>query len=331
MWKSLCLIIMFNLMCLEVYAQKRTDYAAELVKAQAALSEQDYTTAYLEYFRAATVSNNPLAQFSLASFYQFGWGRPVDQATACDWYAKSAPGNIPAAQHYYAECLRKGIKGTAEPAQAALWYQRAAENGHVISLCSLAELYIKGEGVNKDTQRGLALCQQAANAGLTKAMLRMAHFYLSDEPALKNRERAHNYLVQAAQGRNAEAQFMLATFYREDNGQSVSDKPARQWFELAAANGYVPAYYQVGVLYFNAPHDPATKALPADDLAKAYLWLSAAAQRSQNEDELRESKELLEKIASLMPKTWLGPLNKKLDEHLQHFPAVADNGLVSKR
>jgi len=329
MWKYLGLIFLLSSCAV---AQEKTDYAAELTKAQQALTHQEYAAAYIEFFRVAKISKNPLAQFNLALFNQYGWGRPVDEAMACGWYAKAAAGNIPVAQHFYADCLRNGIAGDVAPTKAADWYRRAADNGYIISLCSLAELYIEGVGVSQDRQRGLALCQQAANTGLSKAMIRMARFHLSTDPAIKNERRALDYLQQAAQLHNMDAQFMLAVFYRDGAvGHHANYNLARKWFELAAAHGYIPAYYQVGVLYFNAPIDPATNALPAPDLAKAYLWLSAAAQRSQQASELRKSEHLLAEIAKVMPKAWLANLNKKLNEHLRLYPFNADTKLASKQ
>jgi len=330
MWKPFCLILVFNLLSFDVYSSEQTDYAADLKKATQALNEQDYTTAYKEYYRVAEKVQNPLAQFNLALFYHFGWERPKDEIAACHWYAKAASGNIPAAQHFYADCLREGVAGTKAPTQAAIWYRRAADNGHIISLCSLAELYIAGTGVSKDTQQGLALCQQAANAGLRKAMLRMASFYLSDDPILRNSKNALYYLQQAAELRNVKALFMFGELHRDGiEGLSIDHQIARQWFELAAALGYIPAYYQVGVLYFNGDKALTTNALPAEYLAKAYLWLSAATQRSKNKNELLETKLLLNKISAFIPKTWTDDLDEKLNEHLRRYPVIAKSMLVN--
>lgn len=313
-------LLLLSIWHLSGYAEEKRDYSAETSQAQQALAKQDYANAYQQYLHLAEHKQNPLAQFNLALFYEFGWGRAVNKASACQWYGKAAQGNIPAAQHFYAECLRHGLQGPAQPAQAAVWYQRAVENGHTISLCSLAELYIDGEGVAQDTQQGLALCHRAAELGISKAQLRMARFYLSKNPKLHNPAQAFQYATQAAGNRNITAQFMLAGMYRDGVGHTADLNAARQWFELAAANGYIPAYYPAGLLYFQTPRDPETQALPAQALAKAYLWLSAAAQRSQNKQELEDSKQLLDNIAEVMPQSWLPDLKAKLKAHLQRYP-----------
>jgi len=121
------------------------DLAAELKNAQAALASGNYQAAYRAYqVHSAT---NPLAQFSLGLFHQYGWGRAVDAAEACRWHEKAAQGGIPAAQQLLAECLRHGVHRSADPAGAAQWYEQAARSGIVIAPCSLAELYMAGEGV----------------------------------------------------------------------------------------------------------------------------------------------------------------------------------------
>ena len=309
------------LLATDAQAEVQRDYAAEVAKGQQALNKQDYSSAYEEYLRVAKEKDNPLAQFTLALFYDFGWGRAQDRAAACEWYAKAAPGHIPAAQHFHADCLRHGINDKADPVKAAQWYRQAADNGYFLSLCSLAELYIAGEGVPRDTQQGLALCDQAASKGLSSAMLSMSRFYLSDDPALKDESKAHHYLLQAARFKNTEAQFKLGVFYRDGITGDIDVSSARHWFELAAASGHVPAYYQTGVLYFNAPVDPVAKQLHPNDLAKAYLWLSAASKRSDDKAELQQTQNLLNQIARVMPRTWLGDLDAKLAEHLALYPS----------
>jgi TPR repeat protein len=330
MWKTIYLIFLLCLLTVNAQAQKNHDYTAELTGALKALASKDYAEAYRKFQQVA--DHNPLAQFNLALFHHFGWGRPVDEATACRWYAKAAKGDIPVAQHFYADCLLEGKQTKADPKQAAIWYQHAADNGHIISLCSLAELYIKGIGVSKDSQRGLALCQQAADRGISKAMLKMARFHLMANPKLHNPQMALAYLQQAAQNRNIEAQFMLAEIRRDGiDDQYIDLGKARYWFELAAANGYIPAYYQVGKLYFNAPVDPKTKLLPADALAKAYLWLTATSKRSQQVKEIEASRQMLQQIATVMPTSWLDDLNKKLDEHLAQYPSKSTTSSASQK
>ena len=83
----------------------RSDLAAELKDAQAALSAREYDKAYPQYLHFAE-KDNALAQFTVGMFHRLGWGSlPVDPAAACRWFEKSAAGHIPTATHYLAECF----------------------------------------------------------------------------------------------------------------------------------------------------------------------------------------------------------------------------------
>jgi len=87
-------------------------------------------------------------------------------------------------------------------------------------------------------------------------------------------------------------------------------------FEKAAALKYVPAYFQTGKGFYTAEPNPETNQLSAEHLAKAYVWLSATVQRSENPEEIITAKEILQKILAVMPKTWLAELDHKVAQHL---------------
>ena len=63
--------------------------------------------------------------------------------------------------------------------------------------------------------------------------------------------------------------------------------------------------------------DPETGRLSAEHLAKAYLWLAAALQRSQDPEEIIAAKAIMQEILVIMPETWLASLNQKVTQHLQ--------------
>lgn len=113
--------------------------------------------------------------------------------------------------------------------------------------------------------------------------------------------------------------YQLGVMTRDGLGRSAAPTAARNWFESAASKGYVPAYYQTGLLYFNAPLDPVAHKLHPNHLAKAYLWLSAVIERSAEQAEIRATTKLLSEIKERMPESWLPSLNEKLAHHLQQY------------
>lgn len=303
-------------------AMARNDSATELRDAQALLGKGEYGKAFVEYRRFAEERNNPLAQFTLGLFFQNGWERPVDQTAACGWFKRAAEGGIPAACHFWADCLMKGIGCSADPAGAAGWYEKAAAMGHYMSLCSLAELYMSGAGVPKDPARGLALCRQAAEKGAVPAQTRTGLFLLRGDMSVRNLDEAFKWLSLAAQGKDPEAQYYLAVMFRDGLGRPKEPEAARYWFESAASRGYGSAYFPTGELYFYAPPDPKTGKLTARNLAKAYLWLSAATRHTQDPQGREKAEVLLQKVLQLMPASWKPELDAKVDAHLSTHPPL---------
>ena len=284
----------------------------ELRQAQALLAEEKYDAAYAEYERIEKESGNELAQFSLGLFWKLGWGRDPDPAKAAKWFEKAAAGKIPVAEHYYAEILVEGIHRDADPAEAAKLYERAAQHGHHGSLCALATLYEKGEGVPRDHAKAEAYLRKAAAHGVIEAQVRMGH----RRRAANDYAGALHWFRQAAQvGEfgDPEAQFELGVMLRDGLGAEPAHHAAVEWFERAAGQGYTRAYLPAGALFFDHGHE----APEPDELAKAYMWLSAAARLTDDEKGSAEAKKLLKRVLAMMPSDWRADLDKKVDEHFK--------------
>jgi len=303
------------------YQSALADMNGEVKRAQKALAAGDYAKAYAEFSRIEQQNNNPLAQFNLALFHEYGWGRPVNQIEACRWYAKAAEGEIPAAAHFYANCLIKGTHRKADPRLAAHWYQRSADLGHHASLCALAELYMQGNGVAKDPAKGLELCERSAVQRSTPSMLRLGRFYLEQDD-IRDLPLAQHWLSAAAQQQSVQAQFLLAIMLRDGQGGASNPLAARKWFETAASLGYREAYFPTAQLYFDAPGDPLTGTWSAKDLAKTYLWLSAAAQGTVDPKQQAKATEMLKQVREVMPKTWAPDLDAKVAKHFTSYGAA---------
>lgn len=288
-----------------------------LQEAQAMLAAGDYEKAFAAYYTAAEKDQNPLAQFSIGLFYQNGWGRAVDKVAACQWFEQAAQGGIPTAQHLTGTCLEEGVHRPADPEQAAIWYQKAAQAGHFHAYCHLGNLYMTGKGVPKDPGKALALCHPAAQQGSVPAQIWMGKFYLEGDPSIQNRQEAYRWFEAAAQKQTPEAFYYLGHIIQKGLFEGHAPQKARQMFEQAAALKYVPAYFQTGKGFFNAEPDLQTHQLSAEHLAKAYVWLSAALQRSESPNEQSESKQMLQQILAIMPETWLAGLDQKVAQHLQ--------------
>ncbi|MDP1557430.1 MAG: tetratricopeptide repeat protein [Nitrosomonas sp.] len=291
--------------------------APAMKEAQAAMVSGDYEKAYAKYRRAAENEKNPLAQFSLGLFYQNGWGRAMDKVAACQWFEKSAQGGIPTGQHLAGICLEEGVHRPTDPAAATVWYQKAAEGGHYLSYCHLGNLLMTGNGVAKDPEKALALCHPAALQGSVPAQIWMGQFYLQGDPSVRSIPEAYRWFAAAARKQAPEALYHLGMIMQQSTLEGHTAEKSRHMFEQAAALKYIPAYFQAGKHFYLAQPDPETGQLSAEHLAKAYLWLSVAIQRSQYPEEIAAAKMILQQILTIMPETWLAGLDQKIIQHLQ--------------
>ena len=299
-----------------LFAQQPIDTRLELAEAQRWLTEGKYQKAYDAFHLLAETHQNPLAQFSLGLFHQKGWGMADDQKTACHWFEKAAEGDIPTASHFYAACLQNGTHQPVDYAAAIQWYQKAADLGHIISLCSIAELTMQGKGVPKDPQGALKLCQQAAAAGSIPAQLKMGQFFLQGDKTIHDLHQATVWFNYAAEKGSLEAFHQLGII---NLNYLNNHQHALHWFESAASQGFVPAYFPTAQLYFNAPLSEETQMPTADNLAKAYLWLSATHQLSTSKNELRDTTKMLGIVEQIMPASWKNDLDQKISQHLSAF------------
>ena len=314
---------LINLLALTLTAacSGNTDINSEVRHAQKLLADGNYESAFEEYQRVAEEEDNPLAKLSIALFYDYGWDRPEDPVKACQWYEQAAQGNIPVAADALGRCLSEGIHREVDYAQAAVWYQKAADLGHHYSLCHLGALYIAGQGVEKDPKKGLDLCQQSADQGSVPAMLRLGNFYLQEKEVLDDQAALH-WLTTAASYHSAEAEYKLGVLLRDGRGIDKDPLVARSWFEQAASQGHVPAYFETAKLYYNAPADPETGLWTENDLAKAYMWLSATLKSSKDAEQQKLASEMMQKVLEVMPETWTADLDAKVDAHLQQYAAA---------
>ncbi len=297
-------------------ANAETINVQDIRKTQEAMLSGNYEEAFAQYSLSAKNDKNPLAQFSLGLFYQNGWGRKVDAIAACQWFEKAAIGGIPTSQHLTGICLEEGVHRPQDYSAAVTWFEKAAQGGHHHSYCHLGNLYMVGKGVLKNPMKALELCYRAAQKGVIPAQIWMGKFYLEGDVSIRDDSEAYRWFEAAAQKNAPEAFYYLGVIANKGLSEERMFQKARQLFEQAAALKYIPAYFQVGKLFYYSTPDQNTNQLSADNLAKAYLWLSAAAQQSQEPQELAESKKILEQILTVMPNTWLPELDLKVAHHL---------------
>jgi len=309
----LALIIVLLTACQSTPKMTDEEQNHHLKIAQNYLAQKRYDEAFLS-FQALAEQQLPLAEFTLALFYQNGWGRKTNEREACVWFEKSAQHQIIAAEHLFAQCLEKNILGSAQPEKATIWYEKAARHGHQISWCSIAKIYVEGLISTDNMNQKLENCLAFADSDNILAQVQMGHFFLNKNTATHDPQKAKYWFSRAAQQNSLEAMYYLG-IVEQSFMKNVAQ--ARFWFESAASQGYLPAYFVTATLYFKEPSIVGTDVREPENLAKAYLWLTATSKRSKNDKALQETAEMLEKIKAVMPETWYKDLDQKVERHLQ--------------
>ena len=176
---------------------------------------------------------------------------------------------------------------------------------------------MSGNGLAQDPLQALELCRPAALQGSAPAQLWMGKFYLYGDPSVRNPQEAYPWFLAAAQKQSAEAFYHLGMMLAQGMISGHDAAQTRQLFEQAAALKYVPAYFQAGKHFFTAEADAATGLLPAEHLAKAYVWISAAIRQSNDVKEVTAARAMRQQILAVIPAAWLAELDRKVAQHLQ--------------
>lgn len=142
-----------------VYAQTYEESVAEYEKL-------DFASALVGFKKLATQDHKE-SQYYLGLMYSSGFGVPVDEEMAYEWFLKAAKQGYAEAQFRVALDLDVGHKKVpaADAKKAAFWYLKAAEQGHTESQWLLAALYDQGRGVTKDAQKAFEWNLKAAEKG----------------------------------------------------------------------------------------------------------------------------------------------------------------------
>ena len=114
--------------------------AADVDAGFAAYRSGDYETAFNEWQPLAE-AGDPRAQFGLGSLYADGFGVPMDDALALDWFGRAAEQGNPNAQHRLGVMHQNGWGVPMSDASAVGWYEKAAEQGFVESQVALGQVY----------------------------------------------------------------------------------------------------------------------------------------------------------------------------------------------
>ncbi|MEQ1516635.1 MAG: tetratricopeptide repeat protein [Usitatibacteraceae bacterium] len=241
--------------------------AGEVEDGEKAYARKEYAQA-VELFRKAATRGDAAGQFQLGTMYVRGHGVPQNYQEAAAWFLKSAVQGYALAQNSLGVRYEKG-QGVAQSAErAAALYREAADQRFALAQDNLSDLFVKGLGVPQDNvlahvwsslasangeagaARKRALMERAmTQAQLAEAGTHLGTMFARGRGVAQNQKRAVQYFQNAAAHGFVGAQFELAECYDKGNGVPQDYKQAAIWFEKAAAQGHMRAQTSIAYMY----------------------------------------------------------------------------------
>ena len=114
-------------------------------------------------------NGNPQAQVHVGLMHFYGLGVAESEATAFDWFTRSAIQGSPEGMFYLGNMYLYGngvpTAQTDPDISAAQWFFRAARKGHAEAQYSLGLLFLVGKGVEKNEAQAMKWIRRAATQG----------------------------------------------------------------------------------------------------------------------------------------------------------------------
>jgi TPR repeat protein len=205
---------------------------------------------------ARAKAGNRDAEFQVGDAYDIGKKVVRDEAQAAEWYQKAADQGDARAQHNLGVLYEFGDGVPKDAVRAAALYRKSAEQGFAASQFSLGLCYVHGNGVPQDYAQALSWYQKAAEQGFPGAFVNMALMYSQGQGVSKDEKHAWDLIHQAAQLGDANSQLQIAMDYEDGKHGLIQDHDlAEEWLRKSAAQGNVPAEFDLAMLLIKNPRE----------------------------------------------------------------------------
>lgn len=179
---------------------------------------------------------------------------------AVETIKKTAEQGDAAAQYKLGVLYLQGLGMMQNSVRACYWYRKAAEQGQMEAQYMLGLMFSKGEGVPQDFVQARQWWEKAAaqkdTTGDNNVILHAnGSFYFNP------------YITGMAE-------YNLGELYNNGLGVGQDEDQARQWWEKAAARGFITAQLRLGYLYYQG------KGVRQDYGMARQWWEKAAAQHN---------------------------------------------------
>jgi len=187
-------------------------------------------------------NQDPIADYYMGRMRLYGYGQLKNNALAIRHFKLAAEKGFLPAQQFMAryELLEKN-----NPEQALYWFKKAADANDTSAQMYCAAAYLFGLGVQKSPDVAKRYYIAAAKNGNSIAQYTVAESFFETHQSA-NKKLGLIWLNKSVEKNNPEAQVMLAEQYMSGVLLERNIEKAKEMVNLAIAQGYVPALYQMG-------------------------------------------------------------------------------------
>ena len=242
---------------------------ADFAAGEEAFKNQRYSEAFQQFLPSANQQGNYREQYYIAYMYLYGLGVTKNDTKGLSYLQESLKENYHLAQALMGFLYSQGHGVPMDKKKAIELYKKAADQGNTSALLNLGVAYYQGDGVVRNITKAIEYLEQIPIDQQPITGRYLGEIYLaSGDPNAATR--AHAAYRAAAEANDLASFVALGDMFLSGRGVSPDAQTAVSYYTYAAAHGYVPAQYNLGVLYANGKQVPR-------NLVDAHAWLSLAA------------------------------------------------------
>ena len=207
--------------------------------------------------------------FNLAVLYDQGdvdLKIDVDKKKASEFYRQACENGSSDAMLFYGRKLKNGDGFDTDKKEAAQIYKMFADNGNNKAM-NYGLMLFYGDGITQNKKTAAVYLKKSADLGNPKAMYKYGDMLFKSDGVPCDKELAAVYLKLAADHGNADAILMYV---------ELRESEAPVYYEKFASRGFVPAMYNLGLLYLLGKG-------VQKNMKKAAHWLRIAADHGETD------------------------------------------------
>ncbi|GMM49952.1 hypothetical protein DASB73_009100 [Starmerella bacillaris] len=170
--------------------------------------------------------------------------------------------------------LQKGLEAfdNSQFKKAESFYNDSASLGNIIAVHNLGTMYLYGQGIQKNAEKAHECFLLCSRHEVAASMGQLGYMYMYGKGVDQSYDTAKEWFLRANKvGKDAYSQFQLGCMYLEGIGTPVNSKKGFYWLCKSVKSNYLPAIYNLGVLFMTGMPE-----FPQDLLAAAVLFEHAA-------------------------------------------------------